>query len=156
MSEAKAPDGDAAAWLKRELGVTIEKIQPNAAAAAMALRDAQENLTAARKVIADSPTYAVAGCHDAARKAITAHMTANGLRPKSGEGSHSVVIQYAEHAMPDHLAPEQIKGLRRLKQQRNDAEYGHIDLPQWHAKRLDLAADLAQSVIDSVVRALKA
>lgn len=48
----------AAAWLKRELGVTIDKIEANPAAAAMTLQDAQENLSAARKTI-DSVKKAV-------------------------------------------------------------------------------------------------
>ena len=40
-------------------------------------------------------TLAVSACHDAIRKAITAHLVASGLRPRGGDGAHRIVLRYA-------------------------------------------------------------
>ena len=44
---------------------------------------------------ADDMTLAVSACHDAIRKAITAHLVASGLRPRGGDGAHRIVLRYA-------------------------------------------------------------
>ena len=38
----------------------------------------------------------MAACHDAIRKALTAHMAAAGYRPRGGEGAHRIVLRYGE------------------------------------------------------------
>jgi len=44
-------------------------------------------------VAQDDTTLAIAACHDAIRKALTAHMAANGLRPRGGEGAHRILLE---------------------------------------------------------------
>ena len=56
----------------------IEPIASNMAAAGERLSDARRHVRSARRLADDDPTLGMSACHDAIRKAITAHMTAAG------------------------------------------------------------------------------
>jgi hypothetical protein len=70
----------------------VDRIRADMAAAGNRINDARATVAAARKVQQEAPSFAIAGCHDAARKSITAHMVARGCRPKKGDGAHKIVI----------------------------------------------------------------
>ena len=55
----------------------------------------------------------MAACHDAIRKAITAHMLANGLRPRGGEGAHRIVLDYARSQLADLVDEDDLEETRR-------------------------------------------
>lgn len=70
---------DPATWLG-EAVVTrdLDRIRGDVGTAGTRINDARATVKAVRKVQADAPSFAIAGCHDAARKSITAHMVATG------------------------------------------------------------------------------
>src|SRR3546814_17189385 len=94
------------------------------AAAGTRINDARATVKAVRKVQADAPSFAIAGCHDAARKSITAHMVATGYRPKKGDGAHRIVIEYARHVLGPVITDDDLDALDGLRRDRGDAEYG--------------------------------
>jgi DNA replicative helicase MCM subunit Mcm2 (Cdc46/Mcm family) len=57
---------------------------------------------------ADDPALAIAACHDAIRKALTAHMAAVGVRPRGGEGAHRIVLDYARHRLADVITADDL------------------------------------------------
>jgi hypothetical protein len=84
---------DSAAWLAEAVTLgELDRIRADMAAAGNRINDARATVAAARKVQQEAPSFAIAGCHDAARKSITAHMVARGYRPKKGDGAHKIVI----------------------------------------------------------------
>ncbi len=69
-------------WLNEALATRdMERVTANVAAAGQRINDARRHVRSARLLSNDDPTLAIAACHDAIRKAITAHMIAAGLRP---------------------------------------------------------------------------
>jgi hypothetical protein len=77
------------------------------AAAGERINDARRHVTSAP--LADNDvTLALSACHDAIRKAITAHMNASGYRPHSGEGAHRIVLDYARHELAGVLTDEDL------------------------------------------------
>lgn len=134
----------------------LDRIKPDMAAAGFRINDARANVKAARKISAEAATPALAGCHDAARKAITAHMVARGYRPKKGEGAHRIVIEYARVVLADALAVDDIDGLDGLRRDRADAEYGDFAQRRFDAEHLEAAAALAERVVNAVANALAA
>jgi hypothetical protein len=87
-------------WLtEAEATRDVERVAGSMAAAGERINDARRHVRSARRLADDDPTLAIAACHDAIRKAITAHMTAAGLRPRGGEGAHRKVLDYARHQL---------------------------------------------------------
>jgi len=63
------------------------------------LDEATAHLTSSAALAATDPALAYVALYDAARKAITAHMQANGYRPTNRTGAHQAVGLYAETAL---------------------------------------------------------
>lgn len=146
---------DPARWLTDAVATRdLDRIRPDRNAAGNRINDARSNVKAARAISAESPTLAMAGCHDAARKAITAHMVANGYRPKKGEGAHRIVIDYARAVLADVLTEEDLDGIDDLRSDRSEAEYGDFAQRRFDADHLAAAADLAERVVNAVARVL--
>lgn len=146
---------DPSRWLA-EAVVTrdLDRVRPDMNAAGSRINDARSNVKAARTISAESPTLAMAGCHDAARKAITAHMVANGYRPKKGDGAHRIVVEYARVVLTDVISEGDLDGLDDLKSDRGEAEYGDFAQRRFDAAHLAAAADLADRVVNAVASAL--
>ena len=70
-----APDWLAEAIATRDL----QRVKPNMGAAGERLNDARRHVRSARILAEDDTTLAIAACHEAIRKAVTAHMAAKGL-----------------------------------------------------------------------------
>ena len=96
----------------------IEKVAPNPRACAEWINDARRHLASAAALADTDPRLAYAAVHDAARKAITAHMNANGLRPASGDGSHRAVIAYARERMAAVVDAETLDMVDQLREGR--------------------------------------
>ena len=78
------------------------------AAAGDRINDARRHIRSARTIVEDDRTLAFAACHDAIRKAITAHMTALGYRPRAGEGAHRIVLDYARQQLHTVITKDQL------------------------------------------------
>jgi hypothetical protein len=148
-------DRDPTAWLTEALATRdLDRIQPDMAAAGNRINDARATVKAARTVQSDAPTFSIAGCHDAARKAITAHMVATGYRPKRGEGAHRIVIDYARHVLADAITEDDLEALDGLRRDRGDAEYGDFAQRRFDLAHLEEAAALAERIVNGVAERL--
>lgn len=101
-------------WLTEALATRdLERVQPNMGAAGDRVNDARRHVRSARRLASDDPTLAIAACHDAIRKALTAHMAAAGLRPRSGEGAHRIVLNYARNCLAEVITGEDLTEAER-------------------------------------------
>ena len=133
--------------------IESDVVQPVEVDGDAALRDlaaAHAHLASARLIADSDPTGAFVMSYDATRKAIAAHMRAQGLRVRKGPGEHERTARYASAALdPDiseHL--DALDGMRRLRHQ---SEYGaRLIRPD------ELAVSLghAEAMVDSVQRDL--
>jgi len=79
----------------------LERVHPDRAIALERLPKAETHLKTAATLVALDNDMAYTALYDAARKAIAAHMLANGLRAPAKTGAHEAVGIYAEEAIPD-------------------------------------------------------
>ena len=143
------PPGDQ--WLTEALATRdLDRIQPNMAAAGERVNDARRHVRSARLIAADDPTLAIAACHDAIRKAITAHMAAAGLRPRSGEGTHRLVLEYARQRLADVITTDDLTDADDIRRDRALAEYGDFANRQIDADHVRAAADTAERIVNAV------
>ena len=92
---------------------------------------------------------AMAACHDAIRKAFVAHMSANGLRVRGGEGAHRVAIEYARNEIAG-LDQDDLVAVDEIRRDRALAEYGDFASRQLSAEHVRQASDVAERVVDRV------
>jgi hypothetical protein len=116
------------------------------------LAQARVHVTSAAKVCDDDPPGGYALTYDAARKALTAILENQGLRPTS-RGGHLAVIE-AVRAQLDPPLTRQLRRFNRMRSRRNDAEYPPLDAPELTAD--DVRADQAAAAefIEIAVRVL--
>lgn len=124
----------------------LEPIPADPATAAARLAKAEQHLSTASRLAGDDNEVAYGSLYDAARKAVTAHMLAHGLRAPAGKpGAHEVVGLYAVERVVDPSGS--VREFQRMRRRRNKAEYDDIVLG-----RLDVEADLdyARRIVDAV------
>lgn len=130
----------------------VERVPPDRARAQTKLEEAQRHLESSRTVATNDPEGAYALLYDAARKAVDAHMAANGLRvSKSRAGAHEATALYAAEVIGGAYEAD-AKALNRMRRERNRAEYGswlisvaRLRQDHLHAQRIveAIRADLA-------------
>ena len=138
-------------WINEAIATgDIERIVKNMAAAGERINDARRHLKSARLLAKSDVTLAITACHDAIRKAITAHMTANGYRPRNGNGAHRIVLQYARSQLNAVITAADIDRADALRRDRATAEYG-----DFAASKLG-ASDVAEATLvgDRIVNAV--
>jgi hypothetical protein len=127
-------------WLAEALSTRdIERVRPDTAAAGRRVSEARKHVRSARVLAEDDPALAVAACHDAVRKTVTAHMVANGLRPRGGEGAHRVVLSYARHVLAGVISSEDLEEAEAIRRDRALAEYGDYPTSQFSADHVRAA-----------------
>lgn len=132
----------------------IEKVATNPRACVEWINDARRHLASAGVLAEADPRLAYAAVHDAARKAITAHMNANGLRPKSGEGSHRAVVAYARERMAPAVDEETLEMVDMLRENRRIAEYGEEPSARIGPAEVRAAIGVAREIVDAAAAAL--
>jgi hypothetical protein len=143
------------AWLRDTLATrTLERLKPNMGAAGERINDARRHVASARLLAESDVTLALAACHDAIRKAITAHMSASGYRPHRGEGAHKIVLDYARHELPDAITADDLADAERIRRDRALAEYGEFAARQITSDHVRRSADVAERVVNAVASAL--
>lgn len=98
----------------------LERVSVDEKAAAKSLDEARAHLRSAGLILADDPDGAYALLYDAARKAISAHMMARGLRASNQQGAHVNVGYYAVA----EIEGTAVGSFDRLRRNRNRSEYG--------------------------------
>jgi hypothetical protein len=99
----------------------IEAVPADQRSAAARLTKSAQHLTTALALVSVDNDVAYTALYDAARKAVTAHMLACGLRVPSGPGAHEAVGIYALERIPD--ATGSVRQYQRLRRTRNRSEY---------------------------------
>ena len=133
----------------------LQRVPPSREHADRLLAQAAQHIGTARAASGDDPEGAYALMYDAARKALTAILENQGLRPTS-RGGHIAVYQ-SVLAQLDPPMGRTVEPFDRMRRRRKDAEY-----PDWDAPELvedDVAEDLpkvaailsmAQRVMDTM------
>jgi hypothetical protein len=116
------------------------------------LAQARRHLTSAQEVCAHDPEGGYALLYDAARKALTAVLGNQGLRPTSA-GGHLAVYQ-AVRAQLDPPMGAVLIPFDRMRRQRRDAEYPPVHAPELDA--VDVREDVpkVEAILDLAVRVL--
>lgn len=142
-------------WLSEALATRdLERVTPNMPSAGERINDARRHVRSARLLAEDDPTLAVAACHDAIRKAITAHMAAAGLRARGGEGAHRIVLDYARHQLGDVVTMNDLSEADDIRRDRALAEYGDFASRQLKPDHVRAAADVAERIVNAIASAL--
>ena len=92
----------------------IERVAPDLVAAWDRLGEAQIQLVSSEKLAESDPVLAYLALYDAARKAITAHMQANGYRATNRAGADQAVGLYAEATLRTGATTAHIKAFDRI------------------------------------------
>ena len=138
-------------WLTEAIAVRdLERVPRDINAAAERINDALRHVRSARKVGDDDVTLGISACHDAIRKAITAHMVASGLRPRGGEGAHRIVLQYARNELATVIDAADIDDADALRRDRGIAEYGDFARSKLRPVDVVNAANLAERIVNAV------
>jgi len=101
----------------------LELVPPDPDVARAILGEARRRLHSATTVAASDPNGAYALLYDGARKAVTAHMLANGYRVPPRTGAHQAVVGYAEEVLAGGAPGEHVAHLDRMRRNRNRSEY---------------------------------
>lgn len=100
----------------------MERVHPDAESAAAMIRLARQQVATARREAGQDPVSAATVLYDAARRALTAVLENEGLRPTS-KGGHIAVLE-AVRAQLDPPMGKVLRPFERLRRLRNDLEYG--------------------------------
>lgn len=127
----------------------LERVPADRGTALSRLARADQHLVTAAALVGQDNEVAYGSLYDAARKAVTAHMLAHGLRATSKPGAHEAVGAYALEAVPDPTGS--VLEFQQLRKRRNRSEYDDIVLG-----RQDVELDLqhASDIVDAVRAAL--
>ena len=87
------------------------------------LATASTHLRGAEAAASVDPTGAFTLAYDAARKALVAHMRANGLRVRPRFGAHVQTGRYGRAALMNRGVDEHVTAFVDMRQVRNDTEY---------------------------------
>jgi hypothetical protein len=99
----------------------VERVERDREAADAMLEEARRHLASATTIAAEDPNGAYQLLYDAARKAIAAHMAANGYRvPRGRPGAHDTTGRYA---MGEISAAKAVAQFDRMRRNRNRSEY---------------------------------
>lgn len=101
----------------------IERVEPDPETAREEIATARRHIAAAAEIAELDPTLAFIGLYDAMRKAIQAHMRANGYRITKGQGAHVKTGEYALAALDALGIEEHLDEFDALRQLRNQSEY---------------------------------
>lgn len=101
----------------------IRRVKPDVEGARRELATAERHLATAARDAEDDETAALAVAYEAARKALSAHMRANGLRVGPGEGAHARIGEYALAAFDDAALAEHLREFDRIRRLRNRSQY---------------------------------
>jgi hypothetical protein len=142
-------------WLREAIAARdLDRVTANMAAAGDRVNDARRHFRSAQALADDDTPLAMAACHDAIRKAVTAHMLANGLRPHGGEGAHRIVLEYARTQLGDLISEDDLEEAAEIRQDRALAEYGDFPSRQLDGDHVRGSADVAERIVNAVAAAL--
>lgn len=129
----------------------IERVKADAGAARRNLVAAEAHLRTAETVASVDSTGAFTLAYDAMRKAIVAHMGANGFRVTGRPGAHERTGRYARAALDEHGIDEHLARFDDLRRLRNKTEYEAVIVAEGTV--VDAVAH-ARAIVEAVQRDL--
>lgn len=129
----------------------ITRVEPDPATALEEIATARRHIAAAAKIAELDPTLAFTGLYDAMRKAIQAHMRANGYRVSRGTGGHRKMGEYARATLDGPDIRPHLDEFDALRQLRNQSEYEAVFV---HSENVEQALGHAQAIVDAVAGVL--
>jgi HEPN domain-containing protein len=106
----------------------LERITPRRETAEHLLREARKHLASAASLAKTQDTsMAFAAAYDAARKALSAILAAQGIRAKGGIGGHAVLLDAVRPLFPDQR--QELQRFDWMRTVRNNTEYPDFDTP---------------------------
>ena len=130
----------------------LQRVPASRAQADRLLTQARAHLTSATKVREDDPNGGYALAYDAARKALTAILENQGLRPTT-RGGHLAVLE-AVRAQLDPPVSRPLRRFNRMRSRRNDAEYPPTNAPEISATDVCEDQKAAAELIDIAAQVL--
>jgi RecA/RadA recombinase len=123
----------------------LEVVPADRAAALVRLARAEQHLDTAAALVGHDNEVAYGSLYDAARKAVTALMLANGFRVPAKPGAHEAVGIYAVNVLTDPSGS--VSQFQRLRRRRNKSEYDDIIVGRQDVENdLQHARDLVAAV----------
>ncbi len=101
----------------------LRRVEPDREAARRELATAKQHLESAERISEDDQTGALAMAYEAARKAIRAHMRANGLRVSGSEGAHVRTGEYGLAAFDEPSLGNHARAFDDMRKLRNRSQY---------------------------------
>jgi hypothetical protein len=132
-------------------GGRIERVTPDIVAAWDRVLEAKVHLASSVTLATSDPTLAYVALYDAARKAITAHMQANGYRVTNRPGAHEAAGLYAEATLGTGTAVSHVRAFDRMRRVRNRSEYDQQPITE---RLLSTDRQHAQQIVATVETAL--
>lgn len=130
----------------------LQRVMASRTQADRLLAQARAHVVSATKVLDDDPAGGYALAYDAARKALTAILENQGLRPTT-RGGHLAVVE-AVRAQLDPPLTRPLRRFNRMRSRRNDAEYPPTDAPEISAGDVQEDQAAAAEFIDIATRVL--
>jgi hypothetical protein len=81
-------------------------------------------------------------------------MIASGYRPKKGDGSHRIVVEYARVVLAEVLPEADLIALDDLRADRGEAEYADFAQRRFTAAHIEAAIELAERIVNAVAAEL--
>jgi HEPN domain len=106
----------------------IQRVVPSREHANRLIAQARAHLSSAARICAEDPAGGYAMTYDAARKALTAVLENQGLRPTT-RGGHLAVYQAVRAQLSPPLG-DILEPFDRMRRQRHEVEYPAIDAPE--------------------------
>lgn len=142
-------------WLAEAIATgDVERVPANMGAAGERINDARRHVHSARRIAESDTTLAIAACHDAIRRALTGHMSAQGLRVRRGEGAHRIALDYARHQLAGTVSESDLVEANEIRMDRALAEYGDFAARKLSAGHARDAADVAERMVNAIASAL--
>jgi hypothetical protein len=129
----------------------LERLTADVEAAWSRFDEAKRHLKSSATLAPTDASLAYVALYDAARKALVAHMEANGYRPTNRPGAHQAVGLYGEATVATGKARQHVLAFDRLRQVRNRSEYGSQIIGQ---QMLTAALDHARQIVAAVEASL--
>lgn len=130
----------------------LQRVQPDREHAEVLIAQARAHLASAKVLAGSDPEGAYALLYDAARKALTAILENQGLRPTS-KGGHLAAYEATMAQLENELRTT-LRPFDRMRRRRHDAEYPATDAEPFGAD--DVAADLpkAKGIVEAATTLL--
>lgn len=129
----------------------LEAVAADLTAAWNRIDEAKTHLESSATLAATDTSLAYVALYDASRKALTAHMQANGYRVTNRTGAHQAVGLYAEATIATGNAKPHVDAFDRMRQIRNRSEYGRQIIGQ---QMLSTDLDHAREIVATVETSL--